>query len=154
MIWALLKGLIMKKILLLLSLVMFSLNANASSVGTLYQKCKPLQSNGFNFKTLNKQHTIGAVSCTSYFRALIDLGSQNCILLNHIEKLSKNDKNPVPSKVLKLLSKMTANANRVDLGMVITDFINFAEKNNHQWEENVPKYNNKFLSNKFPCTIN
>ena len=144
----------MKKILLILTFVIISFSANASSVGTLFQKCKPLQSNGFNFKTLNKQHTIGAVSCTSYFKSLIDSGTRNCILLNQIEKLSTNDKNPMPSNVLNLLSKMTANADRVDLRMVIASFINFAEKNKHQWNEYVPKFNDKFLSNKFPCTIN
>ena len=140
----------MKTLLTFLTIALFSFSANARDVGTLYKDCKVFQSNGFNLKP---DQLIPSISCFMYFRALADTGTKNCILL---QTLPKNHKKSIHPDVLDVLNIMTANADIIDkqgMETVITSFINFSEKNTHQWKEFAPTFTDKFLSNNFPCKI-
>tara|TARA_B100001250_G_scaffold252022_1_gene216712 strand:- start:1112 stop:1540 length:429 start_codon:yes stop_codon:yes gene_type:complete len=142
----------MKKLLIILSFVLFSLNANARDIGTLYKNCKVFQTSGFDFQNLTPAQSIPSISCFMYFRALADAGTRNCIILT-----TQDTKNLISNKVLHGLAKLTANADIISgqgIVKVITSFINFSENNTHHWEEIATTFNDRFLSNNFPCNIN
>ena len=144
----------MKKISLVFFTLIFSFNANARDIGTLYKDCKVFQSNGFDIQGLNNAQYIPSISCFMYFRALADAGTRNCILLQSIDK---NYKKTVSPKVLYGLSKFTANGDIISgdgIVRVITSFINFSENNTHYWKDVAPTFSDSFLSNNFPCNLN
>ena len=144
----------MKKLLLIFSLVLFSFNANARDIGTLYKSCKVYQSNGFDLKSMHNNQHISSITCFMYFRALADAGTRNCILLQSIDK---NYKKTVSPKVLYGFSKFTANGDIISgdgIVRVITSFINFSENNTHYWKDVAPTFSDSFLSNNFPCNLN
>lgn len=139
----------MKLISISIVIIFIVFSAQASKVEKKYKECKPFQSNGYKVQGLNITNAQAAISCTSYFRALIDSGAKNCLFLNMIKQLQKD----ISPQSLSLLKVTSTNHNNPNLTAVVTSFINFAENNTDKWSENVVFFTEEFLNNKFPCKL-
>ncbi len=143
----------MKKLLLILSLVLLSFSANAISVEHLYSDCKPVKSNGFGSEALTKKQMDSARFCMTYFLGMAEQGYRNCITLDTLLKINKENLSSRVLKILKYNANSNPQVNPNNLKVIITTFINFAENNSDKWGEPVIAHSEKFLSSKFPCLL-
>jgi len=139
----------MKKLLLILSFVLFSFGANAGyTIEMMYKICKPLQSSGFNSKSIPKEAKMSSMACKIYFDALVSSGVGVCGSLQVMQEEGYNLNTP-NFKALRDL-----NSNGVTKTFpAIASFINFAENNANLWKESISSHKYKFLGTKFPCKI-
>ena len=137
----------MKKLLLILTFVLFSFSASANdgTVEDYYKFCKPYQANGFSPEGLTSIQKTKSLLCHNSLVNLMKRGQLNCVILN---KLRKN--NEINDDQFLRLSSLIANE-FVRPNPLITTFLNYAENNPDHWEAHISESTFYFLNKKYPC---
>lgn len=139
----------MKKLLFILTFVLFSFKANAFyTIERMYKDCKPLQSSGFNHKNIPKEAIIPTLACKFYFEGMVSAGMGVCGALLALKDNGYNLKTPE----FRALKEINANGT-TKVFPVITSFLNFAENNANLWKDRISYHKHKFLGTKFPCKL-
>ena len=137
----------MKKLLLILTFVLFSFNTYGNTIEDMYKECKPYQSNGFKVPK-DFDRASGSLGCAAFFKGYFSAMGQSC---GYLKNLLKNKYiSSEQFNVLAITSSLDINAN---MNSIIQGFIIIAENNpNKKWNE--PFFSIAPQLNKmFPCKL-
>ena len=140
----------MKLLITTLTMIFISFGATGQdyTIEKMFKNCKPLQSSGFNYKSIPKEALMRTVACKMYFDALVLAGVHVCGSLIGMKQRGYN----VDTIEFKALRDLNSN-DETKTFPVIASFINFAENNTNLWKEMISQHKLEFLSTKFPCKI-
>jgi len=140
----------MKLLITTLTMIFISFGAASQNytVEEMYKDCKPLQSSGFNIKSIPQVAMMPTIACVKYFDALVTSGVMVCGSLIGMKQRGYN-LNTIDFKSFRDL-----NSNgQTKTFPVIASFVNFAENNANLWKEKVALIKHQFLGTKFPCKL-
>lgn len=130
----------MHKVILLIStllaLTCSIIGANATSIGTLVEWCKPYANRGFEVKADED------VYCVTTLKAINESYVANCVWV----KAAKEQGDAIHPALVQFLASGDAPINAL-----IQSFLNWAEANPGKWNTTPSSYQFKWLSKEWPC---
>ena len=137
----------MKLLITAITMIFITFGANAFSIENLYEKCKPLQNNGFTLDNLSLTQKSNAVHCVVFIRSMLDMGARTCAMLREANKRTSD------VITVRTLASLLANDFNISNNAAVTSFVMFAENNTQYWKNTPAMYVNEFIGKNYPCKL-